>query len=164
MRTRFIYAAAGLAACTAAAGGAEASSASGSLPVSLTIQGACSLQSAANLGFGAQTSVGANLYATSVIGVTCTNSTPYTVGLSAGTGSGATVAARMMMNGSASIPYAIYQDAGHSQVWGVTSGVDTQAGTGTGLIQSFTAYGEVPPVSNPLAGSYSDTISVTVSY
>jgi spore coat protein U-like protein len=120
--------------------------------------------SAATLAFGSQTAITSNLYANSSIGVTCTNSTPYTVGLSAGAGSGATVSSRLMTNGSATIPYTIYQDSGHSQVWGVTSGVNTQAGTGTGSVQTYTAYGQVSPVSNPVAGSYSDTVSVTITY
>jgi spore coat protein U-like protein len=143
---------------------ADAATAAGTFPVTLVVQGACSLQSAATLGFGSQTSISSNLDVSSAIGVVCTSATPYTIGLNAGAGSGATVASRLLTNGSATIPYAIYQDSGRTQVWGVTAGVDTQSGVGTGLVQSYTAYGRVAPVSNPTTGDYTDTVSVTVSY
>jgi spore coat protein U-like protein len=154
----------GAALALAALGSASASTSTGSFPVTLTIQGVCSLQTASTLAFGAQTAIASNLDSTSSIAVLCTNATPYTVGLSAGSGSGATVATRILTNGAATLPYSIYQDAAHSQVWGFTTGVDTQSGTGTGSNQTFTAYGRVPPASNLTAGAYTDTVSVTVTY
>ena len=36
--------------------------------------------------------------------------------------------------------------------------------TGSGVSQSFTVYGRVPAQSTPAAGSYTDTIKVTVTY
>jgi len=147
-----------------AVGFASATTSTGSFPVTLTIQGVCSLQTASTLAFGTQTAIASNLDMTSSIVVLCTNATPYTVGLSAGTGSGATVATRILTNGSATLPYSIYQDVARSQVWGITTGVDTQSGAGTGSNQTFTAYGRVPPASNLTAGAYTDTVSVTVTY
>lgn len=105
-----------------------------------------------------------NLDATGTIGVQCTNSTPYAIGLSAGGGTGATVAARLMTSGAQTIPYGLYRDANRSQVWGVTNAVDTQGATGSGSVQSFTYYGRVAPIASPLAGAYTDTVSVTVTY
>ena len=146
------------------AGTALAATSTGSFQVTLTIQGTCSLQTASNLAFGTQTAITSNLDASSSITVLCTNATPYTIGLSAGTGTGATVAARILTNGTATLPYSIYQDSARSVVWGFTPGVDAQSGTGTGSIQTFTAYGRVPPASNLTAGAYTDTVSVTVTY
>ena len=144
---------------------AGAATASGSFQVTLTIQSTCSVQSVADLAFGSQTAVAANLDATTSIGVQCTNATPYTIALSAGGGTGATVSSRLMTNlGGATAAYSIYRDSSRSQVWGVTTSVDTQGGTGNGSVQSYTAYGRVPPIANPSAGAYTDAVSVTVTY
>jgi spore coat protein U-like protein len=143
---------------------AEASTTTGSIPVSLTITASCTVQSAANIAFGSQTAITSNLDTSSSIGVVCTNATPYTLGLSAGIGTGATVASRVLTSGSATIPYTIYQDSGRTQVWGVTPTVDTESATGTGAVQTYTAYGRVAPVSAPVAGVYADTVAVTVAY
>jgi hypothetical protein len=42
--------------------------------------------------------------------VQCTNGTPYSIGLNAGAGSGATVAVRKMTHGSATIDYSLYRN------------------------------------------------------
>jgi spore coat protein U-like protein len=143
---------------------ADAATSTGSFQVSLTIQGACSLQSTSDLAFGSQSAVASNLDATSSIGVQCSNTTPYTIGLSAGAGTGATVAARLLSVGGATIPYTIYRDSNRTQLWGTTANIDTQSGTGNGALQTFTAYGRVAPVANPAVGAYTDSISVTVTY
>ena len=61
--------------------------------VSATVQATC-LVSATALAFGTYTGVVAN--STSTVSVTCTNTTPYNVGLSAGLATGATVTTRKM--------------------------------------------------------------------
>ena len=143
---------------------AWAATATGSFQVSMTIEGSCSVASATTLDFGSHATVASNVDSSSTIGVQCTSATPYSIGLSAGQGSGATVSNRLLTSGGASIPYTIYRDSNHTQVWGVTNAVDTQGGTGNGGVQSFTVYGRVPPVASPPAGAYSDTIAVTVTY
>ncbi len=144
---------------------AHAATATGSFQVSLTIQSNCVVQSASNLAFGTTGVIASSIATTNTIGVQCTNTTPYTVGLSAGSGTGATVAARQMTSAAnATVAYSVYHDAAHTQVWGVTAGTDTTAGTGTGAVQNYTAYGNVPAQNTPAAGSYTDQISVTVTY
>lgn len=96
--------------------------------------------------------------------VTCTSSTPYTVGLSAGGGAGATVATRKLTNGGNTLNYSLYQDAGHTTVWGNTVSTDTLAGTGTGLPVTHTVYGRIPALQAAVQGAYADTITVTVTY
>src|SRR5436305_1507146 len=61
--------------------------------VSATVQATC-LVSATALAFGTYTGVVAN--STSSVSVTCTNTTPYNVGLSAGLATGATATTRKM--------------------------------------------------------------------
>lgn len=152
-------------AATSAAFSANAATASSSFQVNLTIQGECKVQSASNVNFGSQGVIDANIDTTNAIGVQCTNSTPYTVALSAGAGSGATVAARKMTSAANdTVSYAIYRDASRTQLWGVTQNVDTAAGTGNGAVQTYTAYGRVPAQSTPAMGAYSDLVSVTITY
>ncbi|MDZ4375005.1 MAG: spore coat U domain-containing protein [Phenylobacterium sp.] len=144
--------------------GASAATANGSFQVNMTVQGACSVVSATSLDFGSHSTIASNVDSSSTIGVQCTNATPYSIGLSAGQGAGATVSSRLLTSGGQTIPYGIYRDAGHTQLWGATPAVDTQGGTGSGAVQSFTIYGRVAPVANPQAGAYTDTVSVTVTY
>jgi spore coat protein U-like protein len=115
--------------------------------------------------FGSVGVIGASgVDATSTITVQCTTSAPYTIGLNAGTGAGATVATRLMTSGASNtVSYSLYQDVAHSLVWGTTIGTNTVAGTGNGASQAFTVYGHVPSQTTPPAAVYNDTITVTVT-
>lgn len=143
------------------ASGAQAATSTSSMAVSATVQATCSITANA-LAFGTYTS--AVLDQSTTVSVTCTNGTTYNVGLDAGTGSGATVAARKMVNGGATLTYALYSDSGRATVWGATVGTNTVSGTGSGSAQSLTVYGRVPASQAPSPGSYSDTITATVTY
>ncbi|ABS17460.1 Csu type fimbrial protein [Brucella anthropi] len=142
-----------------------AATATGNMNVRITIQAECKIVTATDLDFGTKGVIDVNVDQTSTISVQCTNGTPYTVGLSAGGGAGATVAMRKMTGAaSATINYTIYRDAARTQVWGVTAGTDVVSGTGNGNAQSITAYGRVPAQTTPAPGVYSDVVSVTVTY
>ncbi|PZP53514.1 MAG: spore coat protein U [Agrobacterium fabrum] len=133
--------------------------------VQITIQAACQINSAGNLNFGTNGVIGGNIDATSDIVVQCTASTPFSLGLSAGAGSGATVANRLMTSpAGATISYSLYTTAAHSTVWGNTVGTDRQTGTGTGAPQTFTVYGRVPAQTTPAVGVYTDTVTATLNY
>ncbi|KSV64860.1 spore coat protein U [Sinorhizobium sp. GW3] len=144
---------------------AFAATATGNLTVRITIQAECKIQTATDLDFGTRGVIDANLDQSTTIGVQCTTGTPYTVGLSAGAGSGATVALRKMTGpAAATINYILYRDTARTQLWGVTAGTDTVAGTGNGNVQNLTVYGRVPPQATPAAGVYTDTVAITVTY
>lgn len=128
-----------------------------------TIQANCQV-SVANLSFGTVGLLNANTDSSSDISVTCTNGTPYNIGLGAGTGAGATVANRKMKSGSTTILYSLYTSNSYSSVWGETIGTDTQSGTGAGSSQVYTVYGRVFAQPTPAPGTYSDTIVLTVTY
>lgn len=132
--------------------------------VQITIVASCNISSASTLNFGNQGVLSANIDQTSTIQVDCTNTTPYSIGLNAGTGVGATVAARKMTSGGNTIAYSLYTDVARSTVWGNTIGVDVVSATGNGSAQSYTVYGRVPPQATPAPATYSDTITVTVTY
>lgn len=129
-----------------------------------TVSSACSV-TAANLAFGTYNPLSPSATtATTTVTVQCTLLSAYTIGLNAGTGSGATVSARKMTKGADTLDYSLYQDASHSQVWGETIGTDTVAGTGTGVAQAITVYGRIPASQNVNVGAYADTIIVSVNY
>lgn len=132
--------------------------------VQMTIQASCTIISASTLDFGSQAVLVANVDQTSTIDVQCTDTTPYDIGLNAGTGAGASVAVRKMTGGAATIDYTLYMDAARSVVWGETIGTDTVAATGNGAVQNYAVYGRVPAQTTPAPGLYSDTITVTVTY
>jgi len=143
---------------------ANAGSTSTTFNTQIAITAACAINSAAALNFGTQGVLASNVDQSSTIQVTCTNTTPYTIGLDAGIGSAATIAARKLTSGSNTVSYTLYADAAHTTLWGNTPSSDTVAATGNGSAQSFTVYGRVPAQAAPAPGNYSDTITVTVVY
>jgi spore coat protein U-like protein len=143
---------------------AIAGNATTTLSVTLTITASCIVSTTA-VAFPSQGVLSAAVPQTGTISVTCTNTTPYNVGLDKGAGSGATVTNRLMTGpGSATIQYGLFQDAGLSTNWGNTVGTDTESGTGNGSAQSLTVYGNIPAQTTPAPGAYADTVNVTVSF
>jgi spore coat protein U-like protein len=141
---------------------AVAASSNTTFQVTATVAATC-LISATNLAFGSYT--GTLVNATSTITVTCSNTTPYNVGLDVGTSSGAAVSSRKMGGpGGALLGYALFRDSGHTQNWGNTVGTDTASGTGNGSAQALTVFGQVAANQLVAPGSYSDTITATVSF
>jgi spore coat protein U-like protein len=137
-------------------------SATTSFTVTVVVQSTCSI-SAANLAFGTYADL--LVSSTSTISVTCTNTTPYNVGLNAGTASGATVTTRSMTGpGSALLAYNLFTNSTHTTNWGNTVGTNTEAGTGNGAVQSLTVYGQIPAGQHPTPGNYTDTIIATITY
>ena len=147
-----------------------AASAAQALTVTTTFQAkiiitAQCLVSATILDFGSSGVIAANIDQTSTISVTCTNTTPYNVGLDKGT-NGASVTTRLMKGGPSleTIAYSMWTNVGRTTNWGNTVGTDTVAGTGNGTAQSLTVFGRVAPQTTPTPGTYTDTVTVTVTY
>ena len=141
----------------------SAATATTNFTVQMTITASCTVNSASTLNFGSQGILATNVDQTSTVQVTCTNTTPYHIRLNVGTGAGATVAARKMTSGANTVNYTLYSDSGRTTLWGNTVGTDTVAATGSGAAQSYTVYGRVPAQTTPAPGSYTDTITVTVT-
>jgi len=133
--------------------------------VKLTITSECRIVSASTLDFVSNGVINANIDQSSTLNVQCTNTTPYNIGLDAGS-NGGTVATRLMKGwpSNETIGYSLYTTAGRSVVWGNTVGTDTVAGTGNGASQGYPIYGRVPAQTTPAAGNYTDTVTVTVTY
>jgi spore coat protein U-like protein len=138
-----------------------ASTATTTFAVSVTVQATC-LITASSLSFGTYT--GVVTVATSTLSITCTNTTPYNVGLDPGLAPGATVTSRQMSSGGILMPYAVFSDMARTINWGQTVGVDTVTGTGSGIAQVLTVYGQIPAGQFVNPGTYTDTITATVTY
>jgi spore coat protein U-like protein len=115
---------------------------------------------------------GSPLDTTGTVTVTCSTTfidlVSYTVSLSRGGGS--SYAGRRMNSGSNLLSYQLYTDAARSQIWGDGSGgTSTNAYSGilifTPITNTHTVYGRIPAAQTTvIPGSYTDTITVTVSY
>ncbi len=145
---------------------ANAATATTTFAVTASVTANCTI-SASPLAFGAYTGAVVNNQTT--LSVTCTNTTPYSVGLSAGTSTGATVSTRKMTGAASTanlLNYSLFRDSGRTLNWGVTTTgtPDVQPGTGNGTAQSITVYGQVPAGQNVAPDNYSDTITATVNY
>jgi len=59
--------------------------------------------------------------------------------------------------------YQVYSDSAGGTVWGNTAGTG-KAITADGTAQAFTAYGRIPKNQTVGAGSFSDSVTVTLTY
>ncbi|WP_395390966.1 spore coat U domain-containing protein [Novosphingobium sp. BL-8A] len=144
---------------------AQAATTTTTMAVTATVQPSCTV-SATALAFGNYNPLSATpLDGTSTITVNCTTGSTYTVGLNAGATSGATVTTRQMLLSSNALNYTLYRDSGRTNNWGNTPGTDTPAlATATTSPASITVYGRIPALQNVPAGSYADTVTVSVNY
>ena len=79
-------------------------------------------------------------------------------------GQHATGTTRRLQGPGGFVTYELYRNATRTQRWGATLNNDTVAGSGNGGNQALTVYGRVPGQTTPSAGTYNDTITVTVTY
>lgn len=84
-----------------------------------------------------------------------------------GGGSSGSVADRQMVSGSLVLGYNLYLDATRTVIWG--NGTNGTSSLGPLSIAdqtptTWTVYGRIPALQNVSAGSYSDTIVVTVQF
>jgi len=150
---------------------AQAGTATTTFQVTATVVSSCVINSVGALGFGSyDPNATTALTGTSTINVNCTKNAPYTIALDYGIHGG--TAANRIMQDAATDPlnYNLYTDSAYSLVWNSACGAGnncdsgTGAGPGVGNQQTYTVYGQLPAGQNAPAGSYSDTITVTVNF
>lgn len=130
--------------------------------VSATIAKSC-VVTANDMNFTAADFLTANIDNATTLQTTCTSGTAYQIGL--GNGANASGTTRRMAGGSSEfVRYELYRDSSRTQRWGNTLNTDTVSANGNGLAQTTTIYGRVPAQTTPSPSSYSDTITVTVTY
>ncbi|HZZ03745.1 spore coat U domain-containing protein [Paraburkholderia sp.] len=131
---------------------------------SATVVNNC-LISATNVAFTSTGVLSSALNATGAITARCTNGDAYEIALNSG--SSGNVAARQMQRsgGGGAVNYQLYTDAARTSAWGDgTAGTTMATGTGSGNAVAITVYGRVPAQTTPMPGSYSDTITATISF
>jgi spore coat protein U-like protein len=161
--------------------GTWADTKTGSLIVTSSVAQACIVTSTATLGFGAYDPIVANaasaLAGTGSVSLTCTKgSSGINIDLDAGVNALSSQRRMVRAGGGDFLNYNILQPAITSPwtsctgtTWGSTVGggsVYTPGGVmwSSSAAQAFTVCGSVPAAQNPSAGSYSDTVTVTVNF
>jgi spore coat protein U-like protein len=151
----------------AVAGSAAAATKTDNMQVSATVSKNCIID-APDLNLGTFDGTN-NLTANSTISVRCTSGTTFNVDLSTGAG---TYANRTMSNGTDTLSYNLFTTNGYTTVWGDGTGTTGRgSGTGAGMAignaQSLIVYGRLLASANtgPVgAGTYTDTITATITY
>jgi spore coat protein U-like protein len=141
------------------------------IAVSLTIAAECVINSTSAMAFGPKGVLGGISGtdpndATATVAVQCTDTTPFAIGLDAGTGGGTTTVRKLLSTTTvATVNYTLWQDSGRSTTnWGNTPGTDTEGHTGDGASHTYTVYGRIPAQTTPAPGDYADLLTVTVTY
>jgi spore coat protein U-like protein len=93
------------------------------------------------------------------IRVSCATPVGFSVSLSSGSG---TIEARKLTSGSAELYYNLFTSPALAVVWG--DGISGESVSASGQLVDLPIYGRVPAPRNAPAGSYIDTVTVTISY
>ena len=129
--------------------------------VTAQIPNACLITIATDLDFGSASHLDAPRDQSSLIRLRCATGTAWTMTLSNGSNS-ANGQRRMASNGNF-LPYGLYLDPALLIPWGNTEATGA-SDVGENEDVSFPVYGRVFPQPAPIPGSYSDTITVTLTY
>ncbi|MGE5792093.1 MAG: spore coat U domain-containing protein [Bacteroidota bacterium] len=152
---------------------APAATATGSFQVTANVTATCLVSSTSNVAFGAyDTTVATNLQATGTVSVTCTRNTAIT-SIDLNLGVNASGATRRMTDGTDFITYELYRPASavpgaacaYTAVWGsgAVNGL-VPAAAPSNAARTFNVCGQTTQGQNVGAGSYADTVTVTVNY
>jgi len=143
---------------------AFAGSAQTQFQISATVAGSCSI-SATDVNLGAYVPGASTLEGTGTIGYQCTPGLSPAIALDNGLYS-PNPNNRILVNNSSSLSYQIYQDSGYSTVWGDgTNGSSVESVTADGNNDTTTVYVAVPTnITGVVAGTYSDTVTATISW
>jgi spore coat protein U-like protein len=145
---------------------ASGSTSTGTLSVTASVASVC-LISNSTLAFGSYDPTSATpLNVATTLTLTCTLGTPYNIGMGVGGGAGATTTLRVLTSGGNTLGYKLFRDSGRTLNWGNTVGTDTLSGTSSGstLANTINVYGEIPANEAAATGSYTDSVTVTVTY
>lgn len=95
------------------------------------------------------------------VSVSCDSAVSFDISL--GPGGSGTYASREMSGGQGDMRYNLYTSASRTTAWGDGSGGSTTVGGG-GTGGDFTVYGRIDAGQNLPAGTYVDTVVVTITY
>ncbi|WNN71904.1 spore coat protein U domain-containing protein [Kluyvera cryocrescens] len=138
-----------------------------SFAVMATINKQCNVNATNNVTLGSVPHTRTNITGNNFFTMTCTNTTPYTVGLSPSNsntaGSGVMKSKSNAATNTDLVPYQLNSTAGVGGTpWGSLT-ANSVAGTGTGLAVNRTVY-VVAPSANYRPDDYTDTVTINVTY
>ena len=129
--------------------------------ISATLWAATCTLSTSGIAFGSYDPfVNQNVDSVANIGVTCDETTPYSIALSTGNGSYDT---RVMTSGLHHLLYNLYVDASLTTIWGDGTGQSATVSDNQ-LVGNHTVYGRIPARQDAHVGVYSDTIVITLTF
>ena len=150
-----------------AAGSAAAATSTTTFSVSGTVVPTCSVSATAlNFGAAIPNPINSNVDGQSTVTATCSTGAPYTIAMNLGTGAGATFpGGRRMTSGASTLGYNLYTDPSRTTVWGDgTASSAVSSGAGNGVAQPIAVYGRIPSGQTVATGTYTDTITVTITF
>ena len=137
------------------------------MTVSTTVLMSCNISAGALTFASYDPTLDADSNAFATIDSTCTSGGAAVItmgqGLGGHTDSSDISPIRQMTAGSEKLDYEVYSDSGRSTQWGNTSATGVSV-TGTGSTQSLTAYGTITGLQQVSAVSFTDSVTVTVTY
>ena len=136
-----------------------------------SVNGTASVSVTTQLAFGAYDPVSTHASTpkdgTAVVRVTATNGMLYTMtagqGLNPANGSNNDVPLRQMADGTKRLRYDFYSDSGRTIILG-NSAATGKVHVGGGGGQNLTIYGRIPAAQTSAAGTYGDTVLITVTF
>ena len=138
-----------------------------SFQVKATVVPACVVSQATVMNFGNYDPLSATAATTtSTVGVRCTKGTNYSVALNEGvnfSAAGCDTPLRRMTDGTNFLTYAITSTSGGS-AWGCNAASQFVAAAASNAEKTFTAYGVIPAGQDVPAGSFVDTVTVSVTF
>ena len=152
-----------------------ATTATGTLLVKVVVTSSCVVNTNATgtvtqalLDFGTTSSFASNVDGSTStnsgqkIGVLCNNGTAWSLAFDGGSNVSSTQ--RRMAGGTSEyVPYNLYSDSTRATAIGISTAALT--GTGTGSQQTYNVYGRIPAGTTlPSASTYSDTVTMTITY
>jgi len=102
---------------------------------------------------------------TGTVSITCTGNANVTITLSKGASS--TFNPRTLNGGADTLNYNLYRDAARTTIWGDGTGSTatyTQVGVPNNTTQNLTIYARIPAAQDVRAGTYTDSVTVTVDF
>lgn len=136
-----------------------------SFTVTATVTPQCTLTTS-DINFGNVGSLSEPVTATGSVTVRCTSNAGYTISMDGGNAKSTDPTQRWMggTTPQTGVSYGLYQNSQYSLPWGNTTGL-TKLDIGKGSNQTFTVFGRTNPSTiTPPAGTYTDTVVVTVTY
>ncbi|MDR3397006.1 MAG: spore coat U domain-containing protein [Pandoraea sp.] len=144
-------------------------SATAQMRVQLTILPGCTIAATPMTFNAVQGSATGPVQSTSTVTVICTASTGYNIGLNAGTVANSTETNRLLAGtltgNTTTIPFGLFQDSGYGTPWGNTQGTNTLNDSGSGVLKTYTVYGQATlSATMPAPDIYTSTVTATVYF